>query len=240
MDIPDILKQRYLWIKEHTAREDSRGFALEILAEDRIGLLADISSAAASLGCNLSFIQSWMEHNRSIHILIQVDQENLKTPLEKALKKVASVKRISVRPTYRETYGKRIIIMGGGAQVAQAASGAIAEADRHNIRGEKISVDTIAIIGEPEIAQAVRAVGRLHRAAIVVLAGALMGGEISRAVNELRTGYGIPVMSLKMAGSVNEVSDLVVTDPTAAGVMAVMLVSHIGQFNLLDIHGKEY
>jgi energy-converting hydrogenase B subunit Q len=67
-----------------------------------------------------------------------------------------------------------------------------------------------------------------------------MGGEISRAVKELRTSYGIPVISLKMAGSVNEVSDLVVTDPTAAGVMAVMLVSHIGQFNLLDIHGKEY
>ena len=46
MKIPSLLKNRYLWIKEHTAKEDSRGFALEILAEDRIGLLADVSTAA--------------------------------------------------------------------------------------------------------------------------------------------------------------------------------------------------
>ena len=78
MQIPDILKDRYLWIKEHTAQEDSHGFALELLAEDRIGLFADVSAAAASIGCNLSYIQSWIEHNQSIHILIQVDQEKLK------------------------------------------------------------------------------------------------------------------------------------------------------------------
>jgi len=34
-----------------------------------------------------------------------------------------------------EIYGKRIIIIGGGAQVAMVAQGAITEADRHNIRG---------------------------------------------------------------------------------------------------------
>src|SRR4051794_9625443 len=37
-----------------------------------------------------------------------------------------------------QIYGKRIIIMGGGAQVGQVAMGAIVEADRHNIRGERI------------------------------------------------------------------------------------------------------
>ena len=49
--------------------------------------------------------------------------------------------------------------MGGGAQVGQVAMGAIAEADRHNIRGERISVDTIPLVGEQELAAAVRAVG---------------------------------------------------------------------------------
>jgi uncharacterized protein with ACT and thioredoxin-like domain len=38
--------------------------------------------------------------------------------------------------------------MGGGARVAQVAIGAIVEADRHNIRGEHISVDTIPLVGE--------------------------------------------------------------------------------------------
>ena len=43
--------------------------------------------------------------------------------------------------------------MGGGAQVGQVALGAIAEADRHNIRGERISVDTIPLVGEDELGQ---------------------------------------------------------------------------------------
>ncbi len=59
--------------------------------------------------------------------------------------------------TMEKIYGKRIIIMGGGAQVGQVALGAILEADRHNIRGEHISVDTIPLVGEQALAAAVRA-----------------------------------------------------------------------------------
>ena len=36
-------------------------------------------------------------------------------------------------------FGKRIIVIGGGAQVAQVALGAVSEADRHNLRVERIS-----------------------------------------------------------------------------------------------------
>jgi len=43
---------------------------------------------------------------------------------------------VELTPSFTNIYGKRIIIMGGGAQVGQVALGAIAEADRHNIRGE--------------------------------------------------------------------------------------------------------
>ena len=78
-----------------------------------------------------------------------------------ALSSVNSVERL---PTLRAIYGKRIIIMGGGAQVGQVAIGAISEADRHNIRGERISVDTIPLVGEQPLADAVRAVARLPRA----------------------------------------------------------------------------
>ena len=237
---PEVLKKRYIWIKEHSAKEISPGFALEIIAEDRIGLMADIAIKASTLGCNLTYIQSWIEHDGSTHILIQAEEHSTAEELENALADIPSIRNVSSRPTYRKTYGKRVIILGGGAQVATVATGAIAEADRHNIRGETISVDTIAVVGEEEIAQAVRAVGRLHRAALLVLAGALMGGEISRAVDEIRGVYGIPVISLKMAGSVNKHSDLVVTDPVAAGVMAVMAISHIGQFNLLELEGNVF
>ncbi len=62
--------------------------------------------------------------------------------LESELRALSIVKKLSVEKTLQAIYGKRIIIMGGGAQVGQVAIGAISEADRHNIRGEHISVDT--------------------------------------------------------------------------------------------------
>ena len=76
--------------------------------------------------------------------------------------------------------------MGGGAQVGQVALGAIAEADRHNIRGERISVDTIPLVGEQTLASAVRAVARLPRVRLLVLAGSIMGGEIATRCEEVR------------------------------------------------------
>ena len=74
------------------------------------------------------------------------------------------VQKIEEPPPLMAIYGKRVIIMGGGAQVGQVAVGAISEADRHNIRGERISVDTIPLVGEEALAVAVRAVARLPRA----------------------------------------------------------------------------
>jgi energy-converting hydrogenase B subunit Q len=149
---------------------------------------------------------------------------------------VDAVERV---PTMQQVYGKRIIVIGGGAQVGQVAVGAISEADRHNIRGEKISIDTIPIVGEENLAQAVRAVARLPRAVAVVLAGALMGGEITKAVRDVRQ-KGILVVSLNMAGSAASAADLVVTDPVQAGVMTVMAVAHTAKFDIERQRGRQY
>ena len=142
-------------------------------------------------------------------------------------------------PSFWKIFGKRIIVVGGGAQVGQVVVGAVSEADRHNIRGERISVDTIPLVGEKEIAGAVRAVGRLPRAKALVLAGSLMGGEISRAVREIRA-KGIVVVSLNMAGSVPREADLVVSDPVQAGVMTVMHVASTARFDIHRQQGKRY
>lgn len=146
----------------------------------------------------------------------------------RALKVVRSAELVQ---SLQRIYGKRIIIMGGGAQVGQVAVGAISEADRHNIRGEHISIDTIPLVGERTLAAAVRAVRRLSRVKALVLAGSLMGGDIEAAVREVRND-GLLVISLNMAGSVPDASDLVVTDPVQAGVMAVMAVADTAQFTL--------
>lgn len=139
------------------------------------------------------------------------------------------VRRVVAVKSFQQIYGKRVIIMGGGAQVGQVAIGAISEADRHNIRGEHISVDTIPLVGEQPLAEAVRAVARLPRAKVLVLAGSLMGGDIEQAVREVRQ-TGLLVISLNMAGSVPDAADLIVTDPVQAGVMAVMAVADTAKF----------
>jgi len=142
-------------------------------------------------------------------------------------------------PSFQQVFGKRVIVIGGGAQVGMVAQGAISEADRHNIRGERISVDTIPLVGEERLATAVRAVARLHRARVLVLAGALMGGDITAAVREIQEA-GIIVVCTSMAGSLVKAADLVVSDPLEAGVMAVMLIAETAKFSIERVRGRRF
>jgi energy-converting hydrogenase B subunit Q len=155
------------------------------------------------------------------------------------LKRARGVVRVEETASLTKIYGKRIIVMGGGAQVGQVALGAISEADRHNIRGERISVDTIPLVGEHELAAAVRAIVRLPRVKLLVLAGAIMGGEITAAVEDVRRA-GLRVISLNMAGSVPDAADLVVSDPVQAGVMAVMAVADTAKFDIVRQQKRRY
>jgi energy-converting hydrogenase B subunit Q len=155
------------------------------------------------------------------------------------LSKLSIVRAVTQVKTFQTVFGKRIIIMGGGAQVGQVAIGAISEADRHNIRGEHISVDTIPLVGEQPLADAVRACARLPRMKALVLAGALMGGDIECAVREVRA-QGLIVVSLNMAGSVPQAADLVVTDPIQAGVMTVMAVAETAKFRVERLKNRVF
>ena len=156
-----------------------------------------------------------------------------------ALRDLEDVADVHVTRELGLIFGKRIIVVGGGAQVAQVALGAVSEADRHNLRGERISVDTIALVGEENIAAAVRAVADLPRARLLVLAGSIMGGDISVAAEELRA-VGIPIIALNMVGSITEHVDLVVSDPVQAGTMAVMAVAETATFDLERQRGRRY
>jgi energy-converting hydrogenase B subunit Q len=156
-----------------------------------------------------------------------------------ALEAIDEVRTIHRTQALGSVFGKRIIVVGGGAQVAQVALGAVSEADRHNLRGERISVDTIPLVGEPAIAAAVRAVADLPRARLLVLAGSIMGGDISTAADELRA-VGIPIIALNMVGSITEHVDLVVSDPVQAGTMAVMAVADTATFDLERQRGRRY
>lgn len=171
---------------------------------------------------------------------LEIEVEDLDDAgLVAALEPIPAVLAVRLTRPLGKVFGKRVIVVGGGAQVAQVALGAVSEADRHNLRGERISVDTIPLVGEENIANAVRAVADLPRARLLVLAGSIMGGEISKAADELRA-VGIPIIALNMVGSITEHVDLVVSDPVQAGTMAVMAVADTASFDLSRQRGRRY
>jgi energy-converting hydrogenase B subunit Q len=202
-----------------------------VVARSGPGVLHELTGVIAQHSGNIASVEIFEERPPESRIYFEIDLPIEPSILQADLEKLDSVRKVTLVKTLQKVYGKRIIIVGGGAQVGQVAIGAISEADRHNIRGEHISVDTIPLVGEQPLADAVRAVGRLPRARALVLAGALMGGDIEKAVLEVRA-QGLLVISLNMAGSVPDAADLVVTDPVQAGVMAVMAVADTAKFKI--------
>jgi energy-converting hydrogenase B subunit Q len=212
--------------------------AILATVSDRPGILHGLTKVLADHQANITYVDI---HNGVPHSETYLEF-TIETPVELVLdelRKVPGVARVEETPSFAKIYGKRIIVMGGGAQVGMVAMGAVAEADRHNIRGERISVDTIPLVGERELAAAVRATARLPRVKMLVLAGSLMGGEITEAVEEVRKN-GLHVISLNMAGSVPDAADLVVSDPIQAGVMAVMAVADTAKFDLMRQLKRRY
>jgi energy-converting hydrogenase B subunit Q len=205
---------------------------------DRPGMLSDLTKVLADQQANITYVDIHPGPSIGVYFEFTLPDERLAGAMT-GLRAVIGVSSVSETPSFNIIYGKRIIVMGGGAQVGQVAMGAISEADRHNIRGERISVDTIPLVGEQELAAAVRATGRLPRVKMLVLAGSLMGGDIATAVEEVRAN-GLPVISLNMAGSVPDAADLVVSDPVQAGVMAVMAVSDTAKFDLMRQLKRRY
>ena len=202
-------------------------------------MLFGLTKALAGHDANITYVDIHSGSPTSdIYFEFTVADERFTSAIDD-LRAVDGVQQVRETPSFARIYGKRIIVIGGGAQVGLVAMGAISEADRHNIRGERISIDTIPLVGEQELAAAVRAVVRLPRVKLLVLAGSLMGGDITHAVEEVRAN-GMRVISLNMAGSVPDAADLVVTDPVQAGVMAVMAVADTARFDLMRQLKRRY
>ena len=219
---------------------ETRLAGLLLLTRDEPGVFYRVAEVIYRHGANIEYIAGGSHRAQGVaELQLEVsgaaDEHAVVTDLEA----VEGVTKVSLVPTFQRIFGKRVIVIGGGAQVGMVAQGAVSEADRHNIRGERISVDTIPLVGEEQLADAVRAVARLHRARVLVLAGALMGGDISNAVREIRDA-GIIVLCTNMAGSVPDAADLVVSDPVEAGVMAVMLIADTAKFSIEHVKGRRF
>jgi energy-converting hydrogenase B subunit Q len=212
---------------------------LLLFTDDAPGVLSEVTRVIADHPANIRSIETLGPRDRGFTVYLELDHTAGFDQLRERLRALPVIRDIEEPPPLMAIYGKRVIIVGGGAQVGQVAVGAISEADRHNIRGERISVDTIPLVGEEALAAAVRAVARLPRARVLVLAGALMGGTITEAVRDVQR-HGIIVISLNMVGSVTDAADLVVTDPLQAGVLAVMAIADTARFDISRQRQRRY
>lgn len=126
---------------------------------------------------------------------------------------VPGVHEAEARPTLGQIFGKRVIVIGGGAQVSQVTLGAV----RRNRTGT-----TCVVSGSPwtpshswaSTTSPTRCERwRTCRAPTSWCSpGASWAARSPRAVRELKE-TGIPVISLNMVGSVVDAVDLVVSDP---------------------------
>ncbi|WP_405283576.1 DUF5612 domain-containing protein [Methanobrevibacter sp.] len=207
-------------------------YTLTIKSDEKKGVLYDITDVITDHGVNISYVHLFVEKNNMGSINLELEHVEDIDDLLSDLKNIEEVRSVELHGSQLDIWGKRIIIIGGGAQVSQVATGAITEADRHNIRGERISVDTIPLVGEKSLAEAIEAISRLPRVSAVVLAGSLMGGEITQAVKKVKKESKLVVISLNMPGSVTEYADLIITDPIQAGVLAVMSIADTAVFNI--------
>ena len=207
-------------------------YTLTIKSTEKKGVLDDITDVITSHGANISYVHLFVEKNNVGSINLELEHVEDIDELVSDLEDISEVKSVELHGSQLDIYGKRIIIVGGGAQVSQVAMGAITEADRHNIRGERISIDTIPLVGEKSLAEAVEAISRLPRVSALVLAGSLMGGDITMAVKKVKEESNLIVISLNMPGSVTEYADLIITDPIQAGVLAVMSIADTAVFDI--------
>ena len=208
-------------------------FFLTIETYENKGVLDEITEIFSEHGINILYAHVYIRKNNIGSVNVNLEHVDDINKLIEDLNKSKSVKSISIRGSLNDIYGKRVLIFGGGAQVSQVALGAITEADRHNIRGERISIDTIPLVGEEDIAEAVDALSLLPRVKALVLAGSIMGGKITDAIKKVKKEHPeLLVISLNMVGSAAKSADLIVTDPIQAGVMAVMAVANTAVFDI--------
>ena len=142
---------------------DATTVAIRLDHFDRPNAMASIAAAIADAGGRLRTMSTVRriaadDAGKDAIAEVELEVEGLtEESVVAVLGALDDVTTVRLTRALERIFGKRIIVIGGGAQVAQVALGAVSEADRHNLRGERISVDTIALVGEAEIAAAVRA-----------------------------------------------------------------------------------
>src|SRR3954453_4410479 len=96
-------------------------FAVLATVSNQPGILFGLTKVLADRSANITYVDIIHHADRDPEIYFEVPGETAMEPIADELKAVAGVSRVEVTPSFSKIYGKRIIIMGGGAQVGQVA-----------------------------------------------------------------------------------------------------------------------
>ena len=98
--------------------------ALTITTKEEVGVLDEITKVISAFGFNISYANLYVGIDTGVLNIELENVENLDEFIEE-LYKIDFVLEIEKHSTLKDIFGKRIIIIGGGAQVSQVATGAI-------------------------------------------------------------------------------------------------------------------
>ena len=113
----------------------NQNIGLMIHADAGLGVLHELTGVIARRQGDITSVEIIDQGSGEARIYFEIVLPGSAADLAADLRLLGIVRKVEVVETLQKIYGKRIIIMGGGAQVGQVAIGAVSEADRHNIRG---------------------------------------------------------------------------------------------------------
>src|SRR5205085_6038278 len=111
----------------------TRRVGIIIRSKTTPGVLHELTGAIARAGGNIISVEITGADAATARIYLELELTSDPAPLIADMRGLLVVESVDLVTTLTSIYGKRVIIMGGGAQVGQVAIGAISEADRHNI-----------------------------------------------------------------------------------------------------------
>lgn len=95
--------------------------AINIKARNQPGVLRDITALLARCGINIIYTHLFIEDKDSGSIYMELEDVKNTDKFIDNIKNFEAVQEVEVHRTLTDIYGKRIIIIGGGAQVAMVA-----------------------------------------------------------------------------------------------------------------------
>ncbi len=156
--------------------------AVRIDYEDRPEAIPEIVASVAAAGGTLrtlSTVRRWKDEAGSAMVEVELEVEGLaEGQVTGMLDSLPGLRGCRLTKSLDKVFGKRLIVIGGGAQIAQAVLGAVSEADRHNLRGDITrAVQELQAVGIPVVS--LNMVGSVPDVADLVVTDPVQAGTMA-------------------------------------------------------------